>query len=122
MNKLTLSAGLAGLASKADRSYTLRFDSLELSAEEISWLNGELKQWGWLCFSPNQEDPIEDADIPTDRAKGKDIKSHSERLRSVLYAYFKALQEKGDTSDTFSVFYERKMEQLISHFKEKLDK
>jgi len=122
MKKLTLSAGLAGLTSKSDRSYTLRFDTLELDSEEISWLNENLKAWGWLVISPNQEDPIEDVDVPTDRATGKDTKSPSERLRSVLYAWYASLQEKGAIQGSFSHFYEAKMEAMICHFKEKLDK
>lgn len=70
---------------------------------------------GWLCFAPNQQDleiPEEDAEV--------DQKSASERLRSVLFVWYKQETEAGRYVGLFETFRKERMEKIIEGVKSKL--
>lgn len=89
-----------------DRSWKLRFETRDLSGDEVSLLADALQGEGWLVFSPNQEVTV--SDIPTDTADAG-VKSPATRLRAKLFVYWKATGGKGD----FEGFYRTKIEQFI---------
>ena len=49
-----------------------------------------------------------------------DCKTPSQRLRGVLFIYFKEQQKKG-LKETFDTFYARHIEKLIEYVKAKID-
>ena len=96
-----------------DRSWKLRFETRDLSGDQVSLLAEALQGEGWLVFSPNEEVTL--SDIPADIADAG-VKSLASRLRGVLFVYWKNLGEKG----SFENFYNAKMEQFIEIIKDKI--
>ena len=93
-------------------------DTQEISQEAEVTKLFRLKSFGvgWFCFK-NKEIVAED--IPAYDPKGfEEEKTPSQRLRSVLYVYFKEVK-KGKDSD-FDGFYRNVFEQLIENYKAKL--
>lgn len=89
-----------------DRSWKIRFETRDLSGENVSLLADSLQGEGWLVFSPNQEVTV--GDIPNETADAG-VKSPAARLRTKLFIYWKATGGKGD----FEGFYRTKIEQFI---------
>lgn len=96
-----------------DGSVNLKFDTRELSGEEISALLGYRNTEGWLQFSQNNEFKAP----PKENAK-TDNASPSERMRDVIYALYKDRNAEG----TFETYYATRMEQLIELLKTKFTK
>lgn len=73
---------------------------------------------GWVLFS-SQEAEIDLGDVPNERAE-IGSKTHSERLRNVLYCWYK--QSTADLSyvGEFDTFYKAKLESIIDGVKTKL--
>lgn len=113
--KVLLPAILSGVASRKDRSYSLKFDTRELQGQEAAILLDKLQQEGWLLFSPNAD--IDEADIPDEKADAMlGTKTQAQRLRAVLYRLYEQTGKQGD----FETYYRSKMEYIIELFKEKL--
>lgn len=91
-----------------DRSWKLRFETRDLSGEDVSLLANALQGEGWLVFSPNQEVTV--SDIPTEVADAG-VKSPAARLRARLYIYWQATKSTDDKD--FESFYRTKVEQFI---------
>jgi len=72
---------------------------------------------GWLCFAPNTEDAEE---TPEESAE-VDEKTASQRLRSVLFVWYKQEVENGTFVGLFDTFKKEKMEKIIEGVKSKLD-
>lgn len=89
-----------------DRSWKLRFETRDLSGDNVALLADSLQGEGWLVFSPNSEVGI--GDVPTEVADAG-VKSPAARLRARLYIYWKATGGEGD----FEGFYRTKIEQFI---------
>lgn len=102
---------------RKDGSIKLSFDSRELSPEEYMIVMGFRNTEGWLAFQPN-EDGI--PDLPEERAE-VDEKTPSERLRAVLFLWWKQEGDRGRNVGLFETFRKEKMEQIISGIKKKLD-
>jgi hypothetical protein len=99
---------------RKDRSISLRFTStLELSTEDFSELDRRASSTGWLLFRPNAFDAD---DVPQDDAPD-DGKRPSQRLRAVLFLWWK---QNTDHSETFQHFYERQIEKRINAIKDEL--
>lgn len=113
--KVLLPAILSGVASRKDRSYSLKFDTRELRGQEASLLLDYLQHEGYLLFSPNAD--IDEADIPDEKADAMlGTKTQAQRLRAVLYRLYEQTGKQGD----FETYYRSKMEYIIELFKEKL--
>ena len=104
---------VTGMNPKADRSWNIKFETRELSGEEVKILADNFQGEGWLVFSPNE---IKQADIPKDKADSG-AKSQSQRLREIIYVLWQQKGAKGD-SDTH---YQVTMERLIEYVKSKLE-
>lgn len=61
--------------------------------------------------------PLEGASETLKMDGSADLKSPSERLRAVLYVYYR----QNNIQDDFDTFYKRKMNDFIEHIKSKLD-
>ena len=71
---------------------------------------------GWLAFAPNNEE----LEIPKEQAILDDEKSPSERLKNVLYVWYKQETEEGKFVGLFETFRKEKMEVIIEGVKKKL--
>lgn len=101
---------------RKDGSASLSFDTRELTSEEIFTIMSLRHTEGWLVFSPNPDDH----EIPEERAE-VDEKSPSDRLRSVLFVWYKQETEAGRFTGLFETFRKEKMERIIEGVKSKLD-
>ena len=96
-------------------SVKLVFETQELDAEKTADLFSLRNQLGWLIFAPSQSAEIE---LPQEPAEEfRDDKSPSQRLRAVLYVYWKQRGAQGD----FETFYRARMSRFIESVKEKLE-
>jgi len=115
MSKIILPAQINPPRLRKDGSASISFDTRELNAEEIFTIMSLRHSEGWLCFAPNQEDldtPEENAEI--------DEKTPSERLRNVLFVWYKQETESGKFVGLFESFRKEKMEKIIESVKSKL--
>lgn len=101
---------------RKDGSASLSFDTRELTAEEIFTIMSLRHSEGWLCFAPNENE----IEIPEERVE-LDEKSPSERLRAVLFVWYKQETEKGKFVGLFDTFKKEKMEKIIETIKGKLE-
>ena len=110
---IKIQAYLTGFSRKADRSCSIRFETQEISSEELLELDKHYGDFGWLVFNQNQ---IETMDIPTEQAEDKN-KTPSKRLRNSLFVLWK---QRGETGDVES-YYRTQVEKFINVVKSKLD-
>ena len=110
---IKLPATITSYKDKVDGSSSINFASRELTDEEILILRRHRGSEGWLIFAENeiQEDDVPQEDAPVEG------KSHSQRLYSVLFLLWKKTDGIGD----FEAWRRIKMEQFITHVKNKLD-
>src|SRR2546421_4237488 len=109
-------ATIAQIRTMADRGNRVVIDTQELSPEDMATLFS-LKQggMGWFLFKGSA---ITAEEIPDyDPATFDEIKSPSQRLRAVLFVYWKEV--KGGQGD-FESFYRAQVERVIEQYKEKL--
>ena len=114
MSKILCPAIFDGYTRRKDRSVSLRFITQEKTSAEIM----DIDQFGILYFRGEEKmnpDEIEELDN-IDLDVYDEPKSQSQRLRNVLYILWKQEGERGD----FKKFYKQKTEEIIQHFKNKL--
>ena len=115
---ILISGQVEAFGSRRDRTWRIVICTQELSGETIQKLGDVTHQYIHALIKP---DPITEVEgmaldsIPTDLAH---IKSHSSRLKAVLFLNWK--QDSGGFT-TFDSYYVNRMETLIEHFKGKLD-
>lgn len=114
--KILLPAQINPPRLRKDGSASISLDTRELTAEEIFTIMSLRHAEGWLCFAPNENDIV----IPEDNAE-VDEKSPSERLKNVLFVWYKQEFDKGKFIGLFDSFRKEKMEQIIEGVKKKLD-
>lgn len=118
--RLVSAAILDGYNRKKDKTVSLRFVTQEMSSHEIMQVDQMCDQFGILYFRTG-EGPIEGDEmtgvdeIDIDSYDNK--KTQSQRLRAVLFLNWKRDGEPGEFDD----YYKTKTEQVIAHFKNKLD-
>lgn len=100
------------VSSQKDGSVAFRVHTAELRASEA----GAVMQYhGKACrvlIAPHDVEPDETMEVDAER----EHKTPSQRLRSVLFLWFKQEGKIGE----FDAFYRHRMEQLIEHVKAKL--
>lgn len=110
-------AQLTGFSSRVDGSLGFRGVTPELSSTEkaeFMELQGLLVE---ILIMPKDEKDAELVEV-----KGEiDCKSPSQRLRGVLFVWFRELQKTKGLKETFDTFYARHMEKLIEYCKAKID-
>ena len=110
-----VSATLDKVTTMKDGSLKITFETQEIDDERGAALLGMRNKIGWVVFAPNGTPHVE---VPDELAtEFKNDKSPSQRLRSVLYIYWKQEGQRG----TFDDFYRMKINRWIEAIKEKLD-
>lgn len=115
--KLTLPAILQPISRRKDKSVCLKFDTRELSPEEIMQLLPLEGSEGWLVYAPNEAEIDVEQAFYTKAEVG--IKSASERLRAVIFVHFKQAVEDGKYVGLADNFYREQMEKIIEGYKSK---
>jgi hypothetical protein len=115
-NLVSVPAQVMGMNPKADRSWTIKFETRELSGEEVKILADAFQGEGWLLFKPNSDDAIEAGEIPKIDADAG-IESPSVRLRKRMYVYWKQQNRK----ESFEAFYMTQMNKSIEFWESKLE-
>jgi len=108
---------------KKDKSCSLTFiTDLEVSSEDIKQFHESLDQRGIIYFSEKGEltqSEIEEIDKTEIEIQGK---TKAQRLRGVLYCVWSKMDHpKYSLYEDFKDFYALKMEEIIEHYKDKLD-
>ncbi len=102
---------------KRDGSMGIGFETSELNAKDKLKLIEHINLAGWIVF---KEDAISDDDLPKEDSGFEAGKSPSQRLRAILYKFWKV--KKSDEQPIFDVYYRGIMEKLIDRYKEELNK
>lgn len=128
-DKLVITAGLEGVNSRKDNTMSLRFSTQELTTTEKMKILEAQNGFGILVFKYDNESltqqEIDELDqIEVDLYDNN--KTQSQRIRAVLWRLFEQDELKGHESEElkkelFKDFYRTKTEQIISHFKTKLE-
>lgn len=116
--KTLLPVSLNPISRRKDKSVKMSFETRELNPEETMTLMAMEGEEGWLLFSTNLEE-VNEENIPEERAE-IDEKTPSERLRSVMFVWYRQLSDKGKYVGTFENFRREKMERYIEHIKQQL--
>lgn len=113
MKAISTQAIIGGVRSRKDGSLGVSFETPELTPQEkalfmeLQGINLELTM-----------KPLEETNVSVEKInKELDVKRPSQRLRSVLFIYWKQQGEK----ENFELFYNAQMEKLIEHYKGKLE-
>jgi hypothetical protein len=114
--KMILPASLNPISRRKDKSVKLSFETRELNPEETMILMAMEGAEMWLCMAMNED---EIPDVPEERAE-VDEKTPSERLRGVLFVWYKQLTDSQKYVGTFENFKNEKMETIIEGVKKKL--
>lgn len=115
---LKLPAQINAPRFRKDNSCSLSFDTRELNAEELMYILGVRQAEGWLLFSTEGQNLTVEA-IPDVKAT-LDLKSHSARLKDVLFVWYKQATQDQTFVGDFDSFYKAKMETIIDGVKTKL--
>ena len=113
-----LPAMFDNLTLRKDGSVSLKFDTREMTGEEISALLGYRNTEGWLQFSQNNEFVAP----PEDNTKLDGVKSGSQRIRDLLYVMYMKLKNKGKINATFDTFKSVYDEKEANRLKLEIDK
>lgn len=110
-------ATLENYNPRADRSMKVVFSTGEATPQDAAFLQESLHKFFYLALSDSQFTQEEKSEIENLKVDYTDTgKTHSQRLRAVLYR----LWEQDKTYPEFHDFYIVKMEKIIEHFKQKL--
>lgn len=116
--KLLIDATLEGLSTRMDNTIKVTIGTQELDAEQASKL---FAFRGKFCKVLLSNTAIEQKEVnAVDSLPIKDEsnnKSNSQRLRSTLFI----LWQQSDSKGSFDDFYNGKMNEIIEHFKSKLN-
>ncbi len=114
-------ADIMKIETMASGGVRIVVDTAELTDNEELAKLFQLKkgQRGWFLFKSSEiaQDDLNLEELPTIVAEEGEKKTPSERLRGVLFVYWKNV--KGGKGD-FNGFYRNVIEQLINMYKEKL--
>jgi len=128
-DRLMLLAGLEGVNSKKDSTFTLRFSTQELTTHQKLAVLEAQNGFGVLVFKYDKE-TLSDEEIKEIDQIDVDLydntKTKSQRLRNTLYVLFQQTELKGHETDELKKelwkdFYATRMELLINKIKEKLE-
>jgi len=106
-------AVLEGANPLKDGGMSLRFHTQEMTSQEKLQILNFYQSFGYVLFKENS---FTDIDIPKEDASDE-TKKPSQRLRAVIFIMWKQQGMVGD----FDQFYNKKMEYIISQFKERLE-
>ena len=108
---IKLAGYFTGFSSKADGSAGLRFATQEISSDEFANLKNNHNEFGWIIFSPNENE-----DIPKEDIEEEGI-SASERLRRRMFVYWKSKVNEGE----FETWRKQQLEAVGNRYLDKLN-
>jgi hypothetical protein len=117
MNTIVIHADLIKHTSRANKTLDLTFNTSELTAEGIGLLLSYIHMTGTLAFKIGAFTDEEVQALPEYKPEFANFKSPSERLRNVLFVYYK----QQNIQEDFEVWRIREMERIIDSIKEKLE-
>ncbi len=109
-------AVITSLSSRNDGSLRLSVVTPELNTEqkvEVMELQNQVLNAIFIPEEFQTEEMVIDKDL--------DGKSQSQRIKNILFVWWKKLEEKGETKDDFSLWYRNKTESIIDSIKLKLE-
>lgn len=112
-----VSADFSKITSRSNHTFDLTFNTSEMPKDSSAYLLGHLNQQGTLAFKIGEMDDAEINALPESN-EFPHQKSLSERLRNVLFVYFR---QKGGEEENFEDFRKKEMERIITHYKNKLE-
>ena len=115
------SATLDNLRTLSDRSVKITLTTQEISGEEVGQLFNFQGQFVKVAVTDEniiKASVLKDLEAVDMEVPDKD-KSPAKRLKSVL---FRIWEKNSEGYEDFELFYRRKLEIIIDHFKEKLDR
>ena len=114
--KLILDGGIEGIQTRADGSIKITLGTQELEPETAAKLFYFNRKYSKILISDNNITEPEGELMDEFKLPGKATKSKSQRLRGVLYRVWESQGSKGEFND----YYDKVMEKIISHFKDKI--
>lgn len=115
---LLVGAVLESYRSLKDKTIKLTFETQEPTPEQLMQVAKHNQSFGFLAFKEDAFKQSEKQELEGLESGYEDTgKSKSQRLRNVLFVWWKQ-DNKG--YKTFEEFYNYQMEQMIIHFKTKL--
>ena len=113
---LKVPATISKITTMSDNGLRLQVDTQEISPKDSGEVMELRNKLGVFIFAEANIEEDDLKDLPKVVLEEKE-KTSSERLRSVLFIYWKQKKLKED----FDPFYKRQMEKFIDIIKEKLD-
>jgi len=115
---ITLSAQIESLSTRADRSWKVVMGTQEMSPADVATLAAMQNQIAFVAINPDPFTSEQKEVIENTKAELSDTgKTHSARLRGVIYKLWEQDQE-GYTD--FHNYYIIKMDKIINYYKSKL--
>ena len=115
MKPVQFPATLTSAKRHADKSVSWTHRSnFEMTTEDFAEIDRLLGTAGWASFAPNE---LQTSDIPQEPAATPEGKSKAQRMRAVWFLIWK----KRGVDEPFDVWYDRKFEGWMEHWKEELD-
>lgn len=117
MKTVQCSAQIDKISSRKDRTLSVLLNTQEMSPEETAQLFDFQGLQIWVAFAETAM-TYNDITVPDVMISHDDTKSPSERLRAVMYIYYK--QNESKINKPFDTYYREIMEKYIDSIKSKL--
>ncbi len=114
---MQIQSTIESISTRRDRTLKIVLGTQELSEEQNAELFKLANKIGWFVF---KESEITEKDLDLPNIEFSD-KTPSKRMRNVIYRLWEKETESGQVKVEFEEFYNKKMEQLITFIKAKLD-
>ncbi len=109
-NMFQVSSTISKLSTLSDNTIRLVVDCQELNPEQAVQLFTLKGKIGWFLF---KENPIQEVDLPQDKAEFRGDKTPSQRLRSCLYKFWELNTDKKIPFDDYwKKFCDKKCEEI----------
>ena len=116
---ILIPAILQSFQSLKDGTIMIKFETNELSPDQVARIAQHSRSFGYLAFKEDEFKSEQLAVIDELKADYDDkTKTPSKRLRDVLFVAFK---QNNEGFDDFEGYYKSKMNGVINHFKSKLE-
>ena len=126
-NTVIFDGGVETIATRADGSIKVVIGSQELSSDTMTRLFDLRRKVGYVLISTKEisQEQIDAVETSTANMEFSE-KTPSQRLRGVLYILWEKLQPKENDQGIekfvdFDLFYKRKLNEIINHYKKQLD-
>ena len=102
-----------------DKTYKITFETNELTPEQAAGISSNLQRFGFVAFKEEafkekEKEYIDSLETDFDDQQ----KTPSRRLRAVLYRNW---EQNKEGYEDFQLYYNFKVEKIITHYKDKLD-